>query len=301
MVKAWWILLRGTNLLFLGAIPVLLHYLLLAPSFAVSLNDFQTIVFVISSTCLAACGYIINDIYDLHADRINKPEKTVIGNQISENSAFWAFGISAAISLAMAGILCYQLDLWNYGYIPVISLAFLILYAIDFKGRLIIGNFLISLLAGLNVLSLGIVDLFPTMGDGPHQSMAIKIVGIIALFAFISTFQREVVKDIEDKEGDAKVGYKTIGTVWPLARAKVFFVFLSVLEIAGLIWMSLRFESVAISIWIYLILIGTVLLSIFFTLKGKSKVDFHRASTILKIHMFLGLISPILFIYMSTW
>lgn len=302
MVGNWWKLLRGWNLIFAGLIPLIIHYGFLRRVFVTALSHTEVFLLALSIASVAAAGYIINDVYDQHADQINKPRKRTIGVTINESTAISAFGVFAILGLTSAGYVAYSIDHWNFIYLHAVCLAILWLYAIDFRGRVLVGNILVALLAALNVLAISLFDTIPVVGiESDRQEIALAFVGILALFAFFETLIREVVKDLEDAKGDRSAGYRTIGTRWPVKRSKALLFVLITLVIAGLVWciaqMSDDFNAV---LWISALLIAPLLIMIFLTFRASDQKDFHRISSLLKVHMFLGLITPAILLFIAV-
>ena len=81
---------------------VLIKYALLVPfGVQLALNDFGFSLLVLSTLCIAAAGNIINDIYDVETDLVNKPKKVIVGKSISEKQANNLFIILNVISLEL--------------------------------------------------------------------------------------------------------------------------------------------------------------------------------------------------------
>jgi len=83
-------LIRWKNLLLIALVQLLIKYALLEPFEVVrfTLNDFGFSLLVLATLCIAAAGNVINDIYDIETDLVNKPDKVIVGNSISEKAAF---------------------------------------------------------------------------------------------------------------------------------------------------------------------------------------------------------------------
>ncbi|KYK31816.1 MAG: UbiA family prenyltransferase [Theionarchaea archaeon] len=139
----------------------------------------------------SAGGMVINDYFDVDIDSVNKPERPIPRGQISRKGAliFSAalFG-GALVCVAFTNIWCVVVG------IPALFL--IILYSWRLKRKLFIGNIAVAVLSGLALLYGGIA------------TGSIKLVSILAVIAFFGTVSRELVKDIEDIEGD-KVGGST--------------------------------------------------------------------------------------------
>ncbi len=133
----------------------------------------------------SAGGMVINDYFDFDIDSVNRPERPIPSGQISRRGAlFFSAGLfGAAVFCAMfTTVWCIIVG------IPALFL--LIIYSWKLKRKLFIGNLAVAVLSGLALLYGGIA------------TGSIKLVSILALIAFFGTVSREMLKDIEDVEGD---------------------------------------------------------------------------------------------------
>ncbi len=164
----------------------------------------------------AAGGNVINDIFDIQIDKLNKPERPLANNTISRNSAAAFYIMLNIFSLTVSFIV---------GVIPflivLITISFLFIYSLVLKKKILLGNITIALLTGLAFIYGGVVV-------GNWKSSIIP-----AAFAFIINLIREIVKDMEDQEGDAKLGVITFPSKFGFARAKKTILFFSALLIAA--------------------------------------------------------------------
>ncbi len=99
-------LIRWKNLLMIAFMQYLIKYALLLPfreshSVLVTLSDFHFFLLVLATVLIAAGGYVINDIYDVETDRINKPEKLIINKYITEKNASTLFMILNIIGVGI--------------------------------------------------------------------------------------------------------------------------------------------------------------------------------------------------------
>lgn len=155
---------------------------------------------------LVAAGNIHNDMVDLAIDQINRPERPLPAQTISLRHA----GIFAALlTLISLGIGIFQdlakLDIhlsWTLLY-SLIALT-LWFYNTRLKGTVLWGNFTVAALCG--------VALLLPQNYNPHP-WRFDIAWTLAIFAFLINLSREIVKDLEDQEGDARVGIKTLPLV----------------------------------------------------------------------------------------
>ena len=231
--RAFFRLVRWPNLVFIFLTQWLFYYFVVLPCFAgqqpvypVVLRPALFYLLALSSVLIAAAGYIINDYFDLNIDRVNKPDKLVVDRLIKRRwTIIWHWVLSGA------GVLLGLYVSWKLRN-PLVVLSnigcviLLWFYSTTFKRKLLIGNVLISLLTAWVILVLYVCEIrFSALQDPDYSrilSRLFKFAIVYAGFAFISSLIREVVKDIEDMDGDARYGCRTMPIVWGVNVAKVF-------------------------------------------------------------------------------
>jgi len=296
-------LIRWPNLVFIGLTQLLFEYCIYERIFPQSASKLPFVLLIIASVLIAAAGYIINDYFDLDIDQVNKPEKVVVNTIISRRWViFWH------MSLSLIGIYAtvYALDFHNFWHLVLanmLSVIFLWVYSTSLKKQLLIGNILISLLTawviGVLYFSKYPLDAINTISQPNTQNVRFfRLTILYAAFAFVITLIREVIKDMEDLEGDRKYGCNTMPIVWGLNVSKTFVAVWMIVLIAALILLQLYVIQMGWwwSIGYCFLLIVLPLLFAFKQLfKAKSAEDFHRLSNIIKFVMFSGILSMIFF------
>ena len=221
LLTAFFRLIRWPNLVFILLTQFLFYYCIVQrieiPPVA---SNFSFRLFwhlVMASVLIAAAGYIINDYFDLNIDLVNKPAKLVIDKIIKRR---WAMVWHIALSL-IGVALCFYIDLHSHtfwlGAANLVCVFLLFGYSVALKKKLLIGNILISVLTAwvIIVVYLCYQNSFYIPGIAGSQDPNIKIrftriAMLYAGFAFVISLIREVIKDIEDMEGDAKYGCKDV-------------------------------------------------------------------------------------------
>lgn len=260
-----------------------------------ALADWQYGLFVLSTVLIAAGGYVINNIFDQHTDTINKPNTVVIGKSISETQ-----GYNFYIGLTVTGVsigfyLSNVIAKPGFATIFILIAATLYLYATNLKQMMLIGNIIVALLLSFSVVIIGVFDLFPTIHEGNQQQMAnlFSILLDYAIFAFMINLLREIVKDIEDVDGDYNQGMNTLPIVIGKSRtAKIVFglSFIPLLLILHYIYNYL-FGLVFVTLYLLFFVVGPLL---YFALKmwtAKTKKEFHNLSFLLKWILLFGILS----------
>lgn len=176
-------------------------------------NEF--ILFILFTVIVAGAGNAINDYFDVKSDRINKPEKIVIEKSIKRRWAIiihWGFN---ALALCLSIYLSWRFSSWFYVFIHFFSTSLLWVYSVYLKQRLFWSNLSISVLVAIiPIISLkGIHDL----GVESHHLISLIF---IACFALVINFSREVIKDIQDMEGDKLRNVRSIPLVFGIEKAR---------------------------------------------------------------------------------
>lgn len=293
-------LIRYQNLLFIALTQVFIKYGLFQPFSAETvLNTFSFSLLVIATLCIAAAGNIINDIYDVEIDKINKPNKVLIGKKVSESNAYMLFIFLNVIGVGIGFYLANSIGKPGFAALFIIFSALLYLYASYLKGRPLIGNLLISTLVAMSLIIVPLFDLLPaiTLQNQTTQSAVFKIVLFYALFAFCITLIREIVKDLQDINGDKKGGMNTLAIA--LGRKRTTAIVFSLggfMVFCVVFYMYQHLYNQQILMLYFLFAIVAPLL--YFCIKswdaGTMK-EYGFLSKLLKIIMFLGICSIQLF------
>lgn len=263
--------------------------------------DFALLVF--STILIAAAGNIINDYFDVKADRINKPEKLIIGKHVKQRMAIVAHWGLNFVAFTIAIYLSYVFETFWYLFIHVLTINILWGYSSYFKRTLVIGNILIACLTGLVPLLVGIyfylilgsqqpTTTFPIVWE-LHLSFAFWLVILLSIFAFVLNLAREIVKDMEDVEGDLVIRAKTIPIKFGIKvaqRSSALLLSLVAIGIGVFVYMLDFSDSLMIT---PIALAGlSVLIALVLNLRSSTKDDYRRVNNAIKIAIILGTLSP---------
>jgi 4-hydroxybenzoate polyprenyltransferase len=279
---------------------VLIKYALLVPfGVQMALNDFSFSLLVLSTLCIAAAGNIINDIYDVETDLVNKSKKVIVGKSISEKQANNLFIILNVIGVGLGFYISNLVGKNAFFAFFVIISALLYIYASYLKQILLIGNIVISVLVALSIIIVGLFELLPviTLQNQGTQLAVFKIVLNYAEFAFLINLVREIAKDIEDIDGDYKAGMNTLPIAIGRERAsKVLFAMTLIPLFAVVYYMVTYLYKNQIAIVYFLIFIVAPLIYLVIkSFNAETKQHFRQISAILKLVMCFGMLSLLLF------
>lgn len=301
-------LIRWPNLVFIALTQVLFFYCVAQPVMFGNLHmarEYHQLFFILSlsSVFIAAAGYVINDYFDLNIDLVNKPGRMVVDRSISRRWAIFFHLFFSFAGVLMGFYIGLQNGNWIIGFANTGCVFVLWFYSTTFKKRLLTGNILISLLTAWVVFVVFLLavqhsfHLMHPVQPGSHQKL-LRLAILYSSFAFVITLIREVVKDIEDMEGDAKYGCKTMPIVWGVSFSKVFvsiwLVILLVLLIVVLFYV-LQFGMWVAAAYNLLLIILPSAYVMKQLLKANKTADFTSLSKWIKAIIFTGILSMILF------
>lgn len=295
-------LIRFQNLLMLAFMQLVFRYLFLEQSYVdLALTDFNYILLVIATVCIAAGGYVINNIMDQDTDEIAKPQNRVVGVSISETVAYnWYIGLT----IVGVGIGFY---LSNVIYKPTFASMFILvatllyMYATSFKQIPVLGNVVVALMLSTSIIIIGLFDILPAIDIDNRFRMkeAFDILMHYAIFAFIINLIREIVKDMEDMDGDYQSGINTLPIAIGVQKTKIIVGVLTVISIGILAYYvnSNLFELDYVVYYAMIVIVGPLIYFGVKLLNAATKKEFHHLSLVLKIILFFGILSVAVIVY----
>ena len=264
-----------------------------------ALNNWQYLLLVLATISIAAGGYLINNIFDQATDLVNKPGNVVIGRGISESTAYNYYVALNIIGVGIGFYLSNIIGKPGFSALFIIISATLYVYATSLKQSLLIGNVIVALLLGISVIITGIFDLYPLLTEENRDALGVVFSVLLdyAVFAFIINFIREIVKDLEDVNGDYNQGMNTLPIVLGITRTSNAIFWLSFLPI-GLVLFYCNKYFIANDLFIatgyaLLFIVGPLM---YFSVKiwsAKSQKEFHHLSKILKLILLCGIVSVV--------
>ena len=252
---------------------------------------------------IAAGGYVINDYFDIKIDRINRPDQLIVTQYISKENA-----MRLSIGLSGVGMVCGLVAAWLLRS-STIAILFAIIpgllwfYSSSYKRLLIIGNVTIALLSALSPMMVAIANVaqlqlkYSTIL--PYTTLEHDIyawVGGFSLFAFLLTWIREIVKDLQDQMGDRELECHSMPIVWGNIVTKIVVTALIVLTtvLIGWFWYSLlpfdhSWQSFSTR-YIVLAIIIPLWGALWLLWAAKIPSDYRTCQQVLKLTMFLGML-----------
>ncbi|MEI8278951.1 MAG: geranylgeranylglycerol-phosphate geranylgeranyltransferase [Bacteroidota bacterium] len=310
---AWLRLIRWKNLLIIFITQLFAWCCVILPiqgyiPMPLLLNNKHFLYISISTVLIAAAGYIINDYFDIKIDAINRPENVILEQKIPRRIAIMLHTIFNVTGLGLAAIIAKQAGHYEWLAMQMGCTLLLWLYSTRFKRQFVIGNVVVAFLTSFTIITLMLYEpamhyyfwrshflLSKSNGLIPNP---VWVLGVYAYFAFMLTWIREIVKDMEDLKGDAEQGCVTMPIKWGLLRTSRFAQAIGVLALIPLIiasgkLMNTHWKPLGIYTLVALILPLTAWIK-FLPTKATTQ-HYNQASRGLKIIMVLGVGSLIIY------
>jgi 4-hydroxybenzoate polyprenyltransferase len=265
-------------------------------------------ILVLSTVLITAGGYVINDYFDIRTDLINKG-KVIVGNAIPRRKAMMWHNIFNAAGVAGGFYVSWRSGYFWLGTIFLIVSGLLYFYSASYKRQFLIGNLIVALLTAMVPLMVAVYE-WPAL-YGFYSALTLKVpdLGIImwwaggfALFAFLTTLTREIIKDIEDFEGDLAYGRNTLPVVTGILASKIIAAALAGLTISllYLVW-YLYINDIVTLVYISALLAMPMFFVIFLLFRSHEKRQLHLASRTMKIVMLSGILYSIVVKAILSW
>ncbi len=292
-------LIRYKNLIMVLLTMILTKYALISSFLKESnLSYLDFLILSLSILLISAGGYIINDIYDIEADKINKPHKVYISNTISKKRAIIFYLAFTILGLILGLWLSFLKNIEILSLYFIATAVLLLLYSKYLKKLPLLGNLLISLLVPFIIILVYEFDKKLVAKSELFNDIFLSItVFYYMFFAFLTTLIRELIKDIEDVDGDFKLKMKTLPILIGKIRTRNISIFLSLLL---LFFLFLLIKDSFDSNELYLMPFASILsiVSAYFIFKlwsAKTKTQFSFLSSLMKMIMLIGILSMVLF------
>lgn len=311
LIPAFFRLIRWPNLVMIAVTQALFYVTLVDPLNNIKENissPFKGIYFIlltVSSLLIAAAGNIINDYFDRNIDEINKPHKKIIDKLIKRRWAIIMHIVFSFVAIVIGFYIDSQTPVFWLGISNTVCVLLLFGYSISLKKKLLVGNILISLLTAWVIL-VGFLCFYRSMRCSQCDPVVwqailrrfMRISFLYAGFAFVVSLIREVVKDMEDMEGDKKYGCKTIPISWGIPASKVFVavwlvVLIGMISVVQIyVWQLEWYWSIAYSV---LFIIGPLVWILRKLFRAQVVKDYRQLSSLIKMVMLSGLLSMAFF------
>ncbi len=300
-------LIRWPNILVVIFSLLFIRYMVILPGLGISANQgmnvFNFILLEIATVSIVIGGYLINDLTDLDADKINKPGRNVVGTVFSEDKIKVAYYVVNAIAVVTGTWIAVNLHRPEYAPISLLTVGLLWFYSKKYKCQAVVGNVVVAFMSAFSFGLVWLCDFIAIIQNeallqavGNRLVITTYLVLIYMGFAFIVSFAREVVKDMEDYEGDNRYGCRTFPVAYGLSPSKTLVIVILTLGFLFSGYVQYYFYRQGFMSLYYFFYVIDILfiLNIKRMLKAGGKSDFGMLSSHLKVLMAAGIISIIL-------
>ena len=234
----------------------------------------------LSCALIAAGGYALNDLCDVDSDRINHPERPLVQNLLSRRTALAMWIVPTLAGLAAAWLA--RDEIFFIAFVWVIAL---FVYCVQWKRTVLAGNVLVAGATALAVYC------------GAAVTVNFEAAKLPALFAFLANLAREIVKDVEDAEGDKAAGANTL----PIRFGERTALLAATVPLAALIVATVRpfLENQYGAAYLAIVLVADAVLAycIFILVSAPNKIRLAKLSLLIKSSMAVGILA----LFSSGW
>lgn len=259
---------------------------------------------ILATLLIAAAGYIINDYFDIKIDLINRPETVILEKSIPRKQAIIMHSVFSLLGLGLALLLAHRAGNLLLALFQLGCILLLWFYSTQFKRKALIGNLVVAAMVAATVIAHLLFEprLYPYFLAPPlldsGQPNPVGVLLIYAAFAFLLTWMREMVKDMEDYKGDAEQGCDTLPIRWGLQKTEWLVQGLGIVTSLGLFIGSILWIVsgwVLLGLYVLLFLVLPLGLWIRHLSRAAHAAHYHRASSQIKRIMIAGILTLILY------
>ena len=277
------IIMRPINCI-MGTLTVIIGILNTRTGIPINILLINLVLGILTYYFIAGSGMIINDIYDIEIDKINRPNRPIPSGAVSLKQAKILFILTFGIGVMISIIHYLIFDLSGLNVILAVFFGLIgWLYAAWGKKQGFIGNIIVGISFSIGLIYGAVLNSF--------------IIPIYIYYFFLTAFflllSREIVKGCEDIEGDKEEGVKTLAIKLGTKKAIRFSL---LFEVLAIIFFILPIFTNIINPLLFIILmifgIVVVLTAIILSLsKNLEQENFKKISLVLKAGALLGLIA----------
>ena len=309
-------LTRYYNLIFIVFIQLTIRQTVLMPilqkyGFDIAPVDFATWLLILATVLIAAGGYVINDYFDIKIDAINRPEKQIVNNTVSKQSAMRFYQILTALGVVSGLASAHLSQSYTLAFIFVIVPGLLWFYSASYKRQFLTGNLAVSFLAAFTVLIVAINEVKLLQNEYGNLLFETRLpadlyawAGGFAFFSFFLTFVREIIKDIQDIHGDTEMECRTIPIVWGIKKTKILIYILVISILVALLTANhyfIHFEGTLTTRYLLFGLMAPLLIVVALLIFSENNQQaIHQASAMAKFVMLTGILYGFIFYYLMA-
>lgn len=235
------------------------------------LQDLKLYLIVLSTVIITAAGYMINDYYDVKIDYVNKPKEVIVGKGIKRRVVIFLHSTCNIIGIAIGFAISAGIGWVNLGA------AFLLWwYSNQLKRKPFVGNLTVAFLTAISVFVIGL-----------HYQKSELLIFTYAIFAFFLNLIREILKDIEDRNGDRKHGLRTLPIALGFRKTKNVIFIIAICFVFAIIIVTFKINNPLL--YLYFGFLGVFFMIFMYQIyRADRKIHFKKLSTFVKIIMLVG-------------
>ncbi|MGG8497258.1 geranylgeranylglycerol-phosphate geranylgeranyltransferase [Tenacibaculum sp. TC6] len=267
--------IRGYNILILIAAQYLAAIFIFSEEKSLRvIFDLHLLYLVLATICVVAAGYIINNFYDVKADRINRPIKAGLDSYVKQETKLSLYFILNFIGFGFGWLVSWRAALFFAAYIFGIWF-----YSHKLKKHPIFG-----------LISATILTILPFFAIFVHYKNFSKVIFVHACFLFLVIMVREIIKDLENIKGAIANNYTTFPVKFGEEKSKKIIVLLLILT---LVPVAILFNYPAIAYMKYYFYFAAFILVFvgFYTFKATNKNQYRLLHNVLKLLLLIGVFS----------
>lgn len=306
-------LIRVKNLLIIAFTQYMVRWCIVFPLlkiksnyYQLQLSELQFFLLVLSTVMIAAAGYIINDYFDVRIDKVNKPERMLIDKGVKRRVAIGAHTVINILAVLIGLYVSYSIGAWKLAIMHFMCASGLWFYSTTFKRQFFVGNFIIALFTALVPLMVPVYELIPAyraytpLEEGLSFKFIWNYTFALSFFAFITTLLREILKDIEDLEGDKEYGCKTMPIVIGVKATKNIAILIALSTMVALGYIQTLFYKLddKLSLIYFIVALQLPFLFLIYKIiKAQTKQQYRFAGNFSKFIMLMGICYLFVFLY----
>lgn len=270
---------RGYNILTLVIAQYLASVFIFSPekSLKVVLLDLNLFFIVLATVCVIASGYIINNFYDKEKDQINRPVKSKIDNYVSQKTKLSIYFLLNFIGFSLGYLVSLKASLFFAIYIFLIWF-----YSHKLKKYPIIG-----------FVSATILTILPFFAVFIYFKNFSEIIFVHAVFLFLLLLIRELMKNLENMNGDIIANYETVVVRYGELFVKKLSIVLSALILIPIFFLW-QYPEIGLMKFYFYLAAASLIVFIFILWNSRSKRSYMLLHNLLKLLIFAGIFSLML-------
>lgn len=241
------------------------------------LLDGNLFLIVLASSLTIASGYIINNFYDAQKDLINRPKKSMLDRLVSQGTKLQVYFALNFIVVLLAFMVSWRAAVFFSVYIFLIWF-----YSHKLKKYPVIGNLTAALLAVL-----------PFFGILMYFKNFYEVIFAHATFLYLLILTRELIKDLENLQGDLVTNYRTIPVMFGEKMAKGIIMGLTFLTVVPVFLLINEYDVGYMDIYFYTGMI-VIIYFLFKLQKSETREDYQLLHNTLKALIVAGVFCIVL-------